>query len=152
MTPREPNESTDDAVWRDLVARLENTPGGSDPDAPPEPEPSDRERVEAIFRDQPLRPAGPRDYEEPEEDDGPDGDPRYVPPEPPPLGAGDPLLVLAWLGAAGGPVLLLIFAMFWRTAPTGVTLGVLALFLAGVVFLVLRLPRNRDYNDDGAEV
>jgi hypothetical protein len=152
MTPREPNESTDDAVWRDLVARLESTPGAPGPEESDDPEPSDRDRVEAIFRNQPLRPAGPRDYEEPEDDEGSDGAAGYEPPEPPPLGMGDPLVVLAWLGAAGGPVLLLLFAMFWRDAPTAVTLGVLAAFLAGVVFLVLRLPRQRDYDDDGAEV
>ncbi|MHA7264476.1 hypothetical protein ACX80W_14865 [Arthrobacter sp. TMN-37] len=152
MTPREPNESTDDAVWRDLVARLESTPGAPEPSGSDDPEPSDRDRVEAIFRNQPLRPAGPRDYEEPEDEEDPEGGAGYVPPDPPPLGVGDPLVVLAWLGAAGGPVLLLLFAMFWRDAPTPVTLGLLGAFLAGVVFLVLRLPRQRDYGDDGAEV
>jgi hypothetical protein len=178
MGPRgqEPNESTDDAVWQDLVARLEGTstdspatPGG-DTGIPPaplglpadgqEPRPdvsgahgtedlTDRERADAIFRDQPFRATGPRDYaapEEPEEDEG------FVPDEPPPLGAGDPLTVLAWVGAAGGPITLLLFAMFWRDAPLAATLGVLALFLAGAGYLVTKLPKHRDIGDDGAEV
>ncbi|KQN95658.1 hypothetical protein ASF21_15770 [Arthrobacter sp. Leaf234] len=188
MGPRgqEPNESTDDAVWQDLVARLEGT--ASDPLAteasprtqePPAGAPgarpdgrgvhrtdasgaapagrgggepdglTDRERADAIFRNQPFASAGPRDYvapEEPEEDDG------FTPDEPPPLGSGDPLTVLAWVGAAGGPVLLLLFAMFWQDAPLAATLAVLALFLAGAGYLVTKLPKHRDIGDDGAEV
>lgn len=187
MGPRgqEPNESTDDAVWQDLVARLEGTatepgapeatpPGnGAPPGTPKAPGqgepgirstgaadprgaadaggrgPTDRDRVDAIFRDQPFRPTGPRDYGEaadPEDDEG------FTPEEPPPLGTGDPLTVLAWVGAAGGPLLLLLFAMFWRDAPLAATLGVLALFLAGAGFLVTKLPKHRDIGDDGAEV
>ncbi|WP_026550846.1 hypothetical protein [Arthrobacter sp. Br18] len=164
MTPRgqEPNESTDDEVWLDIVARLEQTPPGTAPEParkdtpagapaadplPPNPFLTDRQRADAVFENQPLRPPGPRDYEATEtgNDDG-----RYVPPEPPPLGAGDPLLVLSWLAAAGGPVLLLVIAMFWRSAPLSVWLGVLAVFVAGAGYLLTRLPGSRD--DDGAEV
>ncbi|TKV28245.1 hypothetical protein FDK12_09810 [Arthrobacter sp. NamB2] len=186
MGPRgqEPNESTDDAVWQDLVARLEGTPADSGPpDVPPaqgaspvtakgphqdeaarrRPEAAeplgetgaggagltDRERADAIFRNQPFRSTGPRDYSPP---DGPEDDEGFVPEEPPPLGTGDPLTVLAWIGAAGGPILLLLFAMFWRDAPLAATLGVLALFLAGAGYLVTKLPKHRDIGDDGAEV
>ncbi|MFC3298888.1 hypothetical protein FJV46_11635 [Arthrobacter agilis] len=180
MGPRgqEPNESTDDAVWQDLVARLEGT--SHDPDAPGPASDrdrpgtgssnghavyptdgsgrrgdgagdglTDRERADAIFRDQPFGATGPRDYsaaEEPEEDEG------FTPDEPPPLGSGDPLTVLAWIGAAGGPVLLLLFAMFWQDAPLAATLGVLMLFLAGAGYLITKLPKHRDMGDDGAEV
>ncbi|MHA7208294.1 hypothetical protein [Arthrobacter sp. MDT1-65] len=181
MGPRgqEPNESTDDAVWQDLVARLEGTSAGpsSDltghaPEVPPaetpgfppdgraRPDapdtrstggegPTDRERADAIFRDQPFRTTGPRDYAAPEEAEEDGG---FVPEEPPPLGSGDPLTVLAWIGAAGGPITLLLFAMFWRDAPLAATLGVLALFLAGAGYLVTKLPKHRDIGDDGAEV
>ncbi|MHA7190851.1 hypothetical protein ACX80N_11225 [Arthrobacter sp. MDT2-16] len=183
MGPRgqEPNESTDDAVWQDLVARLEGTaadPGSPDagrllpPAAPADPlgtrsderggadapgarggeDLTDRERADAIFRDQPFRPMGPRDYSAPQRADEPDDDEGFTPEEPPPLGSGDPLTVLAWVGAAGGPITLLLFAMFWRDAPLAATLGVLALFLAGAGYLVTRLPKHRDIGDDGAEV
>ncbi|MFJ6003682.1 hypothetical protein [Arthrobacter sp. NPDC092385] len=187
MGPRgqEPNESTDDAVWLDLVARLEGP--SADPDSPDAPQRrsgatparpappqqgtsavrrtddddarvrpdadgdglTDRERVDAVFRNQPGTSAGPRDYEAFED---PDDDGGFTPEEPPPLGSGDPLTVLAWIGAAGGPVLLLLFAMFWQDAPLAATLGVLALFLAGAGYLVTKLPKHRDIGDDGAEV
>ncbi|PPB50256.1 hypothetical protein C4K88_06270 [Arthrobacter pityocampae] len=185
MGPRgqEPNESTDDAVWLDLVARLEGTsadagspvtprsddPGSADAppsrgsgahdavraDDPPGDTPGDvtgttsRERAEAIFRNQPFRSTGPRDYVAPED---PDEDEGFTPEDPPPLGSGDPLTVLAWIGAAGGPVMLFLVAMFWRTAPLAATLGLIAVFLAGAGYLLTKLPKHRDLGDDGAEV
>jgi hypothetical protein len=172
---QEPNESTDDAVWQDLVARLGGTPGssGSSPGAaaplPPagpatpsdantgletggRPDPTDRERAEAIFRDQPLGVAGPRDYSTPEVPEDAEEHEGFVPEEPPPLGSADPLTVLAWVGAAGGPIALLLVTMFWRSAPLGAVLGLLAVFLAGAGYLVTKLPKHRDLGDDGAEV
>ncbi len=167
---QEPNESTDDDIWRDLVARLEGTesaPTGTDSpgregtpaaepqeDPPSEPQdaaPTDRERADRIFRNQPLQRRGPRDHDLPEPD-GDDEDDGFVPEEPPPLGTGDPLTILAWVGAAGGPLTLLLFAMFWRDAPLAATFGILALFLAGAGYLVSRLPKHREIGDDGAEV
>ena len=223
MKEREPerNESTDEAVWLDLVSRLQNMPadethGGRDALASPrtgitdapedQPEGQDgrevfgtpdssagasvppgvngspasgqggstaqggdersrgtpatgsndsvhrsaAERTRAIFENQPFRsmpPRGPRDYDEPEdlESEG-----EFVPPEPPPFSTGEPLVVLAWTGALGGPVLLLLFAMFWRSAPLAVILGVIALFVAAAGYLLFRLPSHHD--DDGAAV
>lgn len=152
MSPRaqDPNESTDDAVWQDLVARLEGTPSEDlpQPGDPAGTRPAD-ERVRAIFEGQPG-PAvvGPRDHELAEDDD----EDRYQPPEPPALGVGDPLVVLAWLGAVGGPIALLLIAMFWRAVPTSVMLGIVGVFIASVTFLIFRLPKTRDYDDDGAAV
>ncbi|WP_066301331.1 hypothetical protein [Arthrobacter luteolus] len=176
MTDREPerNESTDDATWQDLVARLQETPDldpGADtperdthpgPAAAVQPDsrtPSDprtpAERTRAIFENQPLRrepltgpSTGPRDYS-PQEDES---DGSFVPEEPPPLGSGEPLVILAWLGAAGGPLLLLLFAMFWRSAPLTVVLGIVALFVVSSGYLLYRLPQHRDEDDDGAAV
>ncbi|GAA3288694.1 hypothetical protein ACFFON_08285 [Arthrobacter citreus] len=210
MKEREPerNESTDDSVWQDLVARLENmpadethggrdVPGGNGGDGSrlkaadsgtatgpsagsPAPDPDGRgengnpsatgatpqqgpgaspsdpagssaaERTRAIFENQPFRagpPRGPRDYDEPEELES---EGEFVPPEPPPFSTGEPLVVLAWIGALGGPLLLLLFAMFWRGAPVPVILGVIALFGAAAAYLLFRLPQHRD--DDGAAV
>ena len=240
MKEREPerNESTDDAVWLDLVSRLENMPadethggrnapggsgaagsgtaGGADltgsgpapaggalppstgsgqpqgdnaasgtaasgeaasdkaastdaaPDAGEGPKAAGRadagtedpprgpiprspaERTRAIFENQPFKPVpprGPRDYDEPEELES---EGEFVPPEPPPFSTGEPLVVLAWIGTLGGPLLLLLFAMFWRGAPVAVVLGVIALFGAAAAYLLFRLPQHRD--DDGAEV
>jgi hypothetical protein len=181
MSDREPdrNESTDEATWLDLVARLQETsetdprrqppaPGSADdggqgthpapgPAVPPAAGPlSPAERTRAIFENQPLRrgpqpPAagtGPRDYT-PEQDET---DGSFVPEEPPPLGSGEPLVILAWLGAAGGPLLLLLFAMFWRGAPMAVVLGIVAIFVTCAGYLLFRLPQSRDEGDDGAAV
>lgn len=153
MTPRaqDPNESTDDAVWQDLVSRLEGTPSTELPDpetAGGEP-PSAEERVRAIFDAQPRSATmgGPRDHSPAEEEHE-----GYQPPEPPALGVGDPLVVLAWLGAVGGPISLVLITMFWRSAPSNVMLGIVAIVLASVTFLIFRLPKSRDYDDDGAAV
>ncbi|WAP50937.1 hypothetical protein OL239_13365 [Arthrobacter sp. ATA002] len=122
------------------------TAGASRGSAPRSP----AERTRAIFENQPFRdapPRGPRDYDEPEELES---EGEFVPPEPPPFSTGEPLVVLAWIGALGGPLLLLLFAMFWRGAPVAVILGVIALFGAAAAYLLFRLPQHRD--DDGAAV
>lgn len=160
-----PNQ--DDAVWQDLVARLERTDSGSaagsgggspaartfrdfDPlglsaPAPLNPAPNppgggvdDAGDFDAV--------AGPRDYE-PDDDDG-----AFVPEEPPSLAASDPMTVLAWLGAVGGPIALLLSAIFWRTAPLLAIFGMVAAFAASVVFLIMKLPHEKDEHDDGARV
>ena len=81
-----------------------------------------------------------------------DDDGSFQPPEPPALGVGDPLVVLAWVGAVGSPIALMLIAMFWRSASTTMMLGIVAVFIASVTFLIFRLPKTRDYDDDGAEV
>ncbi|QTE28361.1 hypothetical protein [Pengzhenrongella sicca] len=72
---------------------------------------------------------------------------HYVPPDPGPIFGGDPLLTMAWIGAAGIPVALLVVIIVWRDAPT------ILLQAAGVVFalccmlLAWRLPHSRDGAD-----
>jgi len=179
----------DDAVWLDLVARLEGGPSTAGPDdkgtgdpavqsAPARPfsdfdplglsgappvEPSAKERLartsEApdtgdfsgrdVAADGPEALAGPRDYEA---DDDPFVPDEFIPEEPPSLAGADPMTVLAWLGAVGGPIALLMSAMFWRSAPLMAILGIVAAFAASVVFLIMQLPGEKDENDDGARV
>lgn len=188
----DPRANQDDAVWLDLVARLEGkvpdtgpgTPevhdGGSGPvqpaaagtDAPgpavPRPfsdfdplglsvgapvELSAEERQAQALAGGDVRPAvsGPRDSEEGDEDDlHLPGD--FVPEEPPSLAGADPMTVLAWLGAVGGPVALVMSAMFWRSAPLMAILGMVAAFAASVVFLIMKLPGEKDEYDDGARL
>jgi|GEM_PF-654148 len=90
--------------------------------------------------------AGPRDYE-PDDDDG-----AFVPEEPPSLAGADPMTVLAWIGAVGGPIALVLSAMFWRSAPLVAILGMVAAFAASVVFLIMKLPGEKDEHDDGARI
>lgn len=94
--------------------------------------------------------AGPRDYEGTEDDPLAPGE--FVPEDPPSLAGTDPLTVLAWLGAVGGPVALLFAAMFWRSAPLMAILGMVAAFAASVVFLIMKLPGEKDEHDDGARI
>ena len=191
----DPSANQDDAVWLDLVARLEGSssgpdaempPGGADarkpagaPGSPESPaagaaaprntgtgasfrdfdplglapsaptEPSAAERLAAASpgapgsTDDPAQ--GPRDY-------GVDDDDTFVPEDPPSLAGTDPLTMLAWLGAVGGPVALLLSVMFWRSAPLLAILGMVAVFILAVVYLIMKLPQEKDENDDGARV
>jgi hypothetical protein len=80
---------------------------------------------------------------------------RFVPPDPPPLPRGDLATRLAWAGVAGGPVFLLLAALFWRELPQMLLMAAVVAFIAGFVTLVLRMPRDRsssDDDDDGAVV
>lgn len=89
---------------------------------------------------------GPRDYGV--EDDGGD----FVPDEPPSLAGTDPLTMLAWVGAIGAPIALLLATMFWRSAPLLAIVGMVAVFILAVVYLIMKLPQEKDENDDGARV
>lgn len=163
----DPGANQDDAVWLDLVARLEGTDSGPaagapaarsfrdfDPlglAAPPplEPPASRQPDSPGTADDAPTgrgTMTGPRDYE-PDDDDG-----AFVPEEPPSLAGSDPLTVLAWLGAVGGPVALLLSVIFWRSAPLLAIVGMVAAFAASVVFLIMKLPQEKDEDDDGARV
>ena len=62
------------------------------------------------------------------------------------------MTMLAWLGAVGGPIALLFTAMFWRSAPLAAVLGIVAAFVASVVYLIMRLPHEKDEYDDGARI
>jgi hypothetical protein len=163
----DPGANQDDAVWLDLVARLEGTDAGPvagapasrsfrdfDPlglaaPQPPEPPAARRPGPPDVAGDAAAGrnpPAGPRDYE-PDDDDG-----AFVPEEPPSLAGSDPLTVLAWLGAVGGPIALLLCVIFWRSAPLLAIVGMVAAFAASVVFLITKLPQEKDEDDDGARV
>ncbi|MFI7589457.1 hypothetical protein ACIB24_20525 [Spongisporangium articulatum] len=78
---------------------------------------------------------------------------RYEPPEPPPLPRGDLISRVAWAGALGGPLFLLIAVIAWRTAPQLLLMAAIVAFVAGFVTLVARMPQHRDEDDgDGAVV
>lgn len=150
----------DDAVWLDLVARLEAdqewTAEDSGPADPPAPTASPGPRT--AFRDfDPLGLAagpladsdapGPRDYAVEDDDDG-----GFIPEDPPSLAGTEPLTMLAWLAAVGGPVALLFAVIFWRSAPLPAVLGIVAAFVLGTVYLIMQLPQDKDEDDDGARV
>ncbi|GAA5188722.1 hypothetical protein GCM10023346_01530 [Arthrobacter gyeryongensis] len=175
--PDSPDQSAnkdDDAVWLDLVARLESMPSsaldeaptsaeaGNDSGTEPGPGPDNVPGRSSSRSFQDFDPlglskrgaaeepassgeAGPRDYDV-EDEAG------FVPEDPPSLAGTEPLTMLAWIGAVGGPLALLFTAMFWRSAPLLAVMGILATFLASVVYLIMKLPQEKDENDDGARV
>ncbi len=176
--PPDQGANHDDAVWRDLVARLEfDSPAGpatAGPAGTPEgqegtpaaagrsatfrdfdplglagaapTELSAAERQDSVGGSNGAAPAGPRDYDV-EGDDG-----EFIPEEPPSLAGTDPLTMLAWLAAVGGPIALLLSVMFWRSAPLLAIAGIVTVFVLGTVYLIMKLPQEKDENDDGARV
>lgn len=88
-----------------------------------------------------------RSYEPPEEDD------HFVPPEPPPLPAGDLHFWAIVVGLTVGPLLVVLSAVIPLLGRAWTTVGVL-LAITGFVLLVLRQPRRRrlDDGDMGAQV
>ncbi|WP_051441930.1 hypothetical protein [Arthrobacter sp. H14] len=170
-------QPSDDEVWRDLVSRLEQTDSepdpaqnqnqdqrdgqgqrqdkgqpGTDSESAPAPDPvlgHPRSTAPQPRRMDREHLGGPRDYTPEEEEDD-----SFVPEDPPsPLAGTEPLVVLAWCGAIGGPLVLLLSAFFWRSMPMLAVVCIIAAFLASVVFLLMRLPSERsDDNDDGAVV
>lgn len=122
------------------LARVEDEAPSPDPDRAQAPLPADR-------RESGFDPSAAGHGDDDEEDEG------FVPEEPPSLVGADPLTVLAWTGAVGGPVALLLTAIFWRSAPLLAIVGIIAVFIAAVGYLVMRLPKDRqDDGDDGAVV
>lgn len=176
----------DDAVWRDLVARLTEPdfmaePDGGPADPAPAParpaaplgggataktvgdfdplgvwqqqstpapaEPAYGNRTGSPAAQQGAGDAGPRDY------DADDLDEEFVPEELPSLAGSEPAIVMAWIGAAGGPIFLVLAAIFWRGIPLLGVMGVIVAFLVGTGYLLFRLPKNRDHDSgDGAVV
>jgi hypothetical protein len=157
-SPLGPDANDEDAVWADLVARLEQTPA----DGPgPRQEFADFDPL-GIARPAPLpgavadtaaapsaptpAPPGPRDYGVDDDDEG-----AFVPEDPPSLAAAEPALLLAWVGAAGAPIVLLLAAILWRGAPLAAIIGIILVFVASAGYLVFRLPASRETDgDDGA--
>lgn len=143
MSPAENEPSkAEDPRWDQLVENFKSL----DAQAPREPSAAERAtHLDKLFNTGPLA-RGPRDYEPV---DTPD---EFVPEEPAALGSGDPMLNLAWVGAAGGPFGLLFCVIFFRSAPGFIYLGLAAAAILGIFYLLRRLPTQRDPGDDGAKV
>ncbi|MCX5382926.1 hypothetical protein [Streptomyces sp. NBC_00083] len=90
------------------------------------------------------RPAEPLDHDEDGSDEG-----HFVPPEPPPLPEADVTAKFAWLGVVGGPLLLILAAVFgWDMTWWLTTLGVGG-FLGGIATLFARMQPDEDDDDPG---
>jgi hypothetical protein len=74
---------------------------------------------------------------------------HFIPPEPGPVLGGDPLLTMAWLGAAGIPIGLLVVLIVWRDAPVVLMQAAGVVFLLSCGLLIWRMPHRRDDDHSG---
>lgn len=75
----------------------------------------------------------------------------FVPPPPPPIPRPTPDRLVAWLGLFGAPALLLFFVVTGIQPPRVVSWVLVAWFIGGFLYLVVRMPAApRDPWDDGA--
>lgn len=133
----------DDPRWDELVENFRTLDQGT----PREPSAAERQaELRQLFSTGPGAVTGPRDYEVEYAEE------EFVPEEPAALGSGNPMVNLAWTMAAGGPIGLLLCVIFFRSAPALVYIGMVALSMIGVIYLLRRLPTERDPGDDGARV
>ncbi|HEU4948502.1 MAG TPA: hypothetical protein VFT31_15235 [Kribbella sp.] len=155
--------STEDAEWKSLVEQFNapSAPGHAESPVPAWPASEDVD--ETAYEPLIDVPSGlivgddPVDEEE-EEEQRParvhDPHDHYIPPEPPRGPRLDWISRAAWLGVIGGPVLVLLAAIFNFGASRITVLAVLG-FAAGFLTLVIRmkdrLPGD-DSGDDGAVV
>jgi len=165
----------DDEQWAQIVARLGQVDADeTDPDAPASSGPPgldfpvapgvtpprrDRSRVvRPAQREDPLGAATGRDWDGTTQyddaEDAVDAQETFVPPDPGPVLGGDPLLTMAWFGAVGMPLFLLVVLIAWRDAPAALVQAACVVFVLGVGVLVWRMPSRRDEcdDDDGAVV
>jgi len=80
---------------------------------------------------------------------------HYVPPEPPPVPQTTPARRLAWIGLFGAPLAMLVAVIAHLVYPTWLSMGLVAAFVGGFVFLVATMPTDRHDGwdgDDGAVV
>ena len=76
-------------------------------------------------------------------------DHRFVPEEPPPIPRLDLPGRLAWGAVLLGPLVLVLFALLWPDVAPWLVGSVVTAIVAGFGYLVWRLPRTHDHDDDG---
>jgi hypothetical protein len=133
---------SDEDAWRAIVENYgERVELDDEPLADPPPE----QKLERFFVPLPQP-----DVEE--VDDEPED--RFVPPTPPPLPKLPPDRLLAWLGLFGSPSVLLICVVLNVHLPPWIGYLLVASFIGGFLYLVLKMPRRDDIDpwDDGARI
>ncbi|MDR2564772.1 MAG: hypothetical protein LBC97_01685 [Bifidobacteriaceae bacterium] len=110
---------------------------------------ADLEKVEdSLDSDADTPVYGPRDWSPAEVEE------HFEPPDPPPALAGDPLLVLAWIGLVGGLAAVFAWAIVGSWIPEWLPRAGLLGIVAGAATLIWKMPHTRDPedDDDGAQV
>lgn len=162
-----PPARDDDAAWAAIVANFGDRAHLDDPatGSPPDPatdgssdevaEPGvEAARLRRLF--EPFDRPAPRSGDDPAPPDadlGKSPDAPYVPPAAPPVPRATADRRAAWAGVIGGPTLLLLALLVGLALPTVAVLALVAAFVGGFVYLVVKMPREpRDPGDDGARV
>lgn len=133
----------EEAAWAQIVAGY-----GDEPESGPDRRSASGPAVRSYTVHTAKVGTGPRDAPRPAEEDDEDEE-HFVPPEPPPLPEADTTTKFGWLGALGGPLLLLA-AILFRIDFTWwlLTLGVGG-FVGGCLTLATRLrPGDEDDWED----
>lgn len=150
--------------WAEIVADL-GTPADGAPAEPADPDPA-RDSTRGVTYPvapwvdasghRPPRELSGRDWAGSDQIDAAeaevDAQEHFVPPDPGPVLGGDPLLTMAWFGAAGMPIAMLILLVVWPGAPPVLLQGAAAIFLLSCALLVWRLPRHRPDSDNSGAV
>lgn len=159
--PPDRGDPTGDEIaerWAEIVADLGPLGTADEPDAPPDPDegagPAVTYPVAPWVAARPAaRELTGRDWAGTDDTDAAEAEvderEHFVPPEPGPVLGGDPLLTMAWLGAAGIPIGLLLVLVFWRSAPTVLLQAAGVVFLLSCGLLVWRMPHRREDGGDG---
>ncbi|MDR0505046.1 MAG: hypothetical protein LBG70_04480 [Bifidobacteriaceae bacterium] len=92
---------------------------------------------------------GPRDWQVNEDLE----EEHFVPPQPPPIGRSEPLLVLAWVAVVGSALCLMIVGLTHWPIHWMVRNALVVALLGGIGLLVWRMPQQRENpEDNGAQV
>lgn len=143
----------DDELWRAIVDNYGDRPELDPGDVGPgDLGPGDASRSGASSDDQTASDGGAAKgrsgWEAPDSDWTSD---RFVPPPPPPLPTTTKDRYLAWAGVFGSPAVLLVCLVLGIGLPPLIAYVLVAAFVGGFVYLVLKMPREpRDPGDDGA--
>ncbi len=156
QTPQEPSAvSAEDALWLSIVENYGERALLEDSEDETESSP---DRPSTTSERDPGLP--PEDFSSAEHEPDsesprivPDPEDHFVPPEPPPLPVPTPARLLGWVGLFGVPVFVLVALVADIVVPNWLSLGLMAWFVGGFLFLVASMrPRPNDDYDDGARL
>ncbi|WP_063774868.1 hypothetical protein [Kitasatospora azatica] len=144
--PAPGSQAEQDAIFAALVAQFDDPVDLNRPDWPEIENLRAKNDLSGLTPQPRPRPTpGPRDWDAAEDPD----EGHFVPPEPPPLPAGDTTAKFAWIAVLGGPALLLFDALVWREVAGWPAWVGLTAFLGGFTTLVIRMKdRNEDEPPD----
>jgi hypothetical protein len=144
--------------WAEIVADLGPLGAGDEPDRTADPDPGVGPAVTYpvapwVAARPAARELSGRDWAGTDDIDAAEAEiderEHFVPPDPGPVLGGDPLLTMAWLGAAGVPIGLILVLVVWRDAPAVLMQAAGVVFVLSCALLVWRMPHRPEDDDRG---